>query len=434
MAYRKRHHRFLARGEPLEPRLPLAAIAFIPHDVDVSEMRAYYVPADIDGDDDTDLVAATISSSGTIYWYENVDGKGAFGPPKVVASEGIGFPPQIEIADMDNDGDMDMVANTSELEALVWYENVDGLGTFGARKTITVDFFRPGALSVADMDSDGDSDVLGTFLSSDAIVWFENVDGRGTFGPGTERIVAGEPEAEDVYSVAAADLDGDGDMDVLANGGNIGLAWFENTSGQGTFGPPQSILLASSTPGSVAAADLDDDGDMDALAATDAGISWYENTDGRGRFGAGVVISDQPSASMVENSQFATDVDTDGDLDILRGDAWYENTDGRATFGHPQRLAISAGATADVDGDGDYDLIARALSGGLAWYENDLRILGDANGDDVFNQLDIVQVLQAGKFRTGEPATWVEGDWNADAVFDRLDIVAALQAGDFDPA
>jgi hypothetical protein len=51
---------------------------------------------------------------------------------------------------------------------------------------------------------------------------------------------------------------------------------------------------------------------------------------------------------------------------------------------------------------------------------------GDANGDGQFNQLDIVQVLQGGKYLTGRDATFAEGDWNTDGVFDQLDIVNAL--------
>ena len=66
---------------------------------------------------------------------------------------------------------------------------------------------------------------------------------------------------------------------------------------------------------------------------------------------------------------------------------------------------------------------------------------GDANRDFSFDQLDIVRVLQAGKYLTGESATWGEGDWNggpggypgeprpSDGLFDQLDIVASLQTG-----
>lgn len=53
---------------------------------------------------------------------------------------------------------------------------------------------------------------------------------------------------------------------------------------------------------------------------------------------------------------------------------------------------------------------------------------GDANHDFQFDQLDLVQVLHAGKYLTDIPVDWSEGDWNGDLVFDELDLVAALQA------
>ncbi len=68
---------------------------------------------------------------------------------------------------------------------------------------------------------------------------------------------------------------------------------------------------------------------------------------------------------------------------------------------------------------------------------------GDANMDFEFNQFDLVQVQQAAKYLTGEPANWGEGDWNGapggssddppagDGVFDNIDIVAALQTGNY---
>jgi hypothetical protein len=63
---------------------------------------------------------------------------------------------------------------------------------------------------------------------------------------------------------------------------------------------------------------------------------------------------------------------------------------------------------------------------------------GDADQDFDFDQLDLVQVLTAGKYLTGQVATWGEGDWDGapggqvgnppagDGVFDQVDIVAAL--------
>jgi hypothetical protein len=59
------------------------------------------------------------------------------------------------------------------------------------------------------------------------------------------------------------------------------------------------------------------------------------------------------------------------------------------------------------------------------------RLAGDANEDGRFNQLDLVQVLQGGKYQSRQPATWREGNWNGDDVFDQLDLVSALQTGNY---
>jgi hypothetical protein len=56
---------------------------------------------------------------------------------------------------------------------------------------------------------------------------------------------------------------------------------------------------------------------------------------------------------------------------------------------------------------------------------------GGANYAGTFDQLDIRNVLQSGKYLTGEPADWSEGDWNGDGQFNQKDIVFALQSGDF---
>ena len=56
---------------------------------------------------------------------------------------------------------------------------------------------------------------------------------------------------------------------------------------------------------------------------------------------------------------------------------------------------------------------------------------GDANGDLVVDQHDIVQVLKAGKYLTGERADFSEGDFNRDGLFNQRDIVAMQQAGHY---
>jgi hypothetical protein len=55
-------------------------------------------------------------------------------------------------------------------------------------------------------------------------------------------------------------------------------------------------------------------------------------------------------------------------------------------------------------------------------------IPGDANGDFVFDQRDVLQVLEYGQYNREQTATWEEGDWNGDGRFDRLDLIVAIQS------
>ena len=61
---------------------------------------------------------------------------------------------------------------------------------------------------------------------------------------------------------------------------------------------------------------------------------------------------------------------------------------------------------------------------------------GDANGDGLFDSLDLVLVFQAGKYEDAAPnnATWAEGDWNGDGDFNSGDLIVAFQAGTYTTA
>ena len=141
-------------------------------------------------------------------------------------------------------------------------------------------------------------------------------------------------------------------------------------------------------------------------------------------------------------SVYTADFDRDGDMDVLSASldapkiAWYENVDGEGTFGDQQVITTEAfGAMslhpADLDGDGDVDVLSRISDGDIVWYEQFELAPGDANRDAQFNQFDIVDVLQAGKYLTAQSATWSEGDFNGDGVFDQADLIAALQTGSY---
>jgi hypothetical protein len=93
-----------------------------------------------------------------------------------------------------------------------------------------------------------------------------------------------------------------------------------------------SVTTAVSRPTSVYAADVDGDGDLDVLSASelDDKIAWYEN-DGQQHFTSHTITTSADGA----NSVYAADVDGDGDIDVLSASyyddkiAWYENDGSR---------------------------------------------------------------------------------------------------------
>jgi hypothetical protein len=335
---------------------------------------------DLDGDGDADVLSAS-GNDDKIAWYENTDGLGTFGPQQVI-SLGANYAVFVYAADLDGDGDADVLSASKIDDKIAWYENTDGLGTFGPEQVITTSADGAWSVYATDLDCDGDADVLSASRHDSKIAWYENL-GGGSFGP--QQVIT--TDAVWAHCVYATDLDGDGDADVLsASMGDDKIAWYENlgcnAAGGASFGPQQVITLDANSPQFVRATDLDGDGDADVLSASsvDGKIAWYENLGG-GTFGPQQVIT---TSAMGAESVYATDLDCDGDADVLSasmGDdkiAWYENrlNEVTADFG-PQRVVttLANGAQSvfatDLDGDGNADVLAGSLSDNkVAWFAN----------------------------------------------------------------
>ena len=328
---------------------------------------------DLDGDGDPDVVACGISGPAAIVWFENLGG-GAFGPAQL-------FPDQpanaldVFVADLDADGDADVLAGSDYYlpqygrdYRVVRYVN-DGAGSF-TTQWLGFDEDSPDRIYVSDMDGDGDVDVLYAAWS-DRIYWFEGL-GGGAFS-GRQTVTTDGGGIQDAYP---ADLDGDGDEDVLTGWYSDEVAWYENLGG-GAFGAKQVITTLVDNALAVRAADLDGDGDLDVLSASifDKVLAWYENL-GSGAFGPQQVISTTGNPGYgVE----AVDLDCDGDLDVLSADvlgaSWYENT-GAGSFGPRQEiegdsLSVRVAHPVDLDRNGRLDvLIAASTDATIAWFEN----------------------------------------------------------------
>ena len=343
--------------------------------------------ADLDGDGDPDVLSAS-EEDDTIAWYENLGG-GGFSAKRVI-SAAVDKATSVYAADVDGDGDPDVLsasgfssANSGRVSKIAWYENL-GSADFAAERVISTAAEEPTSVHAADLDGDGDADVLSASAWDDKIAWYENL---GSQGFSAQRVISTESDVP--TSAYAADLDGDGDADVLSASQNDDmLAWYENL-GSGTFSAQKVITTDAENARAVHAADLDGDGNADVLSASQADdkLAWYENLGGGAFSAQNVIATDADGAASV----YAADLDGDGDADVLSASAyddkvaWYENL-GRGAFAVGQAITTDAdGAAAvyaaDLDGDGDPDILSASIGDDkIAWYEN-LSDHGDDHGD-----------------------------------------------------
>jgi hypothetical protein len=234
---------------------------------------------------------------------------------------------------------------------------VGGTGAFGTQAVVAVGG-QPAFVVTADVDGDGDLDLL-TANQFDNTVSVRLNNGQGAFSGGSTVAVGSAPT-----SIEAADVDGDGDLDLLcSNRSSVRL-----NNGTGTFSGGSDVLVGT-LPAAVTTADIDGDGDLDLLAATNnvpAVVSVRLNN-GSGTFSGSTDIT----ASFLLDAIATADIDNDGDVDILApvqgigaGNVssvvvLLNNGSGGFTRGTdvsvgPDPRALALG---DIDNDGDADLL-----------------------------------------------------------------------------
>ena len=306
--------------------------------------------ADIDGDNDQDVIITGQSNSTTktAKLYTN-DGTGTFTEVMGTPFGGVRFS-SIAFADVDNDNDQDILI-TGEYTASL-YTN-DGLGNFVYISGSPFDDATSASVAFADVDGDNDQDVL---ISSKLYL----NDGNGLFSK-----VTGTPFIGTYWGTSAfIDIDGDNDQDILMTGSqklykNNGSAVFTEVVGNPFVGETYSKFAFS---------DIDGDNDQDILIASSSSVKLLINN-GLGNY---TEVTGMPfnNIELASFAFFDADNDNDNDLLIMGIDinnppysiAKLYSNDGVGNFseipGTPFEFIFSAKlAFTDIDGDNDQDIL-----------------------------------------------------------------------------
>lgn len=180
--------------------------------------------ADVDGDNDLDLIIADPWDD-LYYWHPN-DGAGNFADPLTIGPLTASTVNEMYWEDMNGDGNKDLVSSTDDNDRIAWVPNL-GNGIFGPEQFgVTVN--GPRGSAIMDMDGDGDLDIAVTSWFIDGGVYYSLNNGSGVFS--TPYRFDASPYGP--IHLQAADLDGDGDKDlVLSSNLDDRVSWYENYFG-----------------------------------------------------------------------------------------------------------------------------------------------------------------------------------------------------------
>ncbi len=262
--------------------------------------------------DPSDCGGATCNLAKALVWYEN-DGNSPPGfTPRPIPRDRFGKDARFVLAvDLDGDTDIDVLASSGgdapeDIRAVAWYENdgaaIPGFTEHVVQSTAGANIF---SVSAADIDRDGQRDIVSASRTDEAIAWYENDGGLPPVF--AQQSVSGG--ALPHFSVFAADVDGDGDSDIVSGSADSvqsWIGWYENRGGSPQRFSPRTRRISNNVVDAraVFAADVDGDGDIDVLSASagDDRIAWYENQNAPDVFNVTTVRLFNTVASAIANA------------------------------------------------------------------------------------------------------------------------------------
>jgi uncharacterized repeat protein (TIGR01451 family) len=255
---------------------------------------------DLNGDGAPDIIGSRDQNGGIYIHFNN--GQGSF--DETVMLTGTLSADEMHCADLDADGDQDAFFILPGGQLAVSYNN-NGAGDLSAPMVIAT-LTEMAFAKAVDIDGDEDIDVLFSSRVANQVQVCFNIDG--------------ELQAAEQLSVSgfgmAEDLDNDGHPDMIVANVPAGIVgWQRNDPENVVFDTPAFLDQAFNAPEYLSAADLDGDGDKDAIVTSSAAqeVAWYENTDGQGDFGPRQTVTFDMPATAIS----AGDIDNDGDEDLF---------------------------------------------------------------------------------------------------------------------